>query len=128
MVDGFICRSILKIIYRQTFTEIVLRVRFCITEGFQKSKDRFCLLNILQQCSWAFARWLEYKSGCGQFGSLFLLFFFFAIESYNLFDLRPAVLLYSTSVSLTDKTDINMLGYFTWMYKHINVKPGERLQ
>lgn len=53
---------------------------------------------------------------------------FFAIESYNLFALRPAVLLFSASLSLSDKMDINILRCHRRMYEHINVKLGERLQ
>lgn len=70
-------------------------------------------------------RWLEDESlwPIWVFVSAFL-----AIESYNLFDLRPAVLLFSASVSLTAKMDINMIGCFTRMYEHINVKLGEKLQ
>lgn len=46
---------------------------------------------------------------------MFVPVFFFYHSSYDLFDLWPAVLLSSVSVSLTDKVYINTPQYYTGM-------------
>lgn len=59
---------------------------------------------------------------------MFVPVFFLPLSLIIFFALRPAVLLFSASLSLSDKMDINILRCHRRMYEHINVKLGERLQ